>query len=86
MKDFHKTLQFWPWEDEIQYLINECEKYLSPNLQVRRRDSAFINLWISWRLCNVLQHHILTLSTCRNKGQSCSSTFVFAANLLLGLH
>eukprot|EP00420_Gonyaulax_spinifera_P036223 CAMPEP_0197884824 /NCGR_PEP_ID=MMETSP1439-20131203/11139_1 /TAXON_ID=66791 /ORGANISM="Gonyaulax spinifera, Strain CCMP409" /LENGTH=788 /DNA_ID=CAMNT_0043504567 /DNA_START=99 /DNA_END=2465 /DNA_ORIENTATION=- len=25
-------------EDEIQYLINECEKYLSPNLQVRRRD------------------------------------------------
>lgn len=25
-------------EDEIQYLINECEKYLSPDLQVRRRD------------------------------------------------
>merc|ERR1719188_988970 len=25
-------------EDEIQYLINECEKYLSPNLHVRRRD------------------------------------------------
>jgi len=25
-------------EDEIQYLINECEKYLSPSLQVRRRD------------------------------------------------
>jgi len=25
-------------EDEIQYLINETEKYLSPNLQVRRRD------------------------------------------------
>jgi glycerol-3-phosphate dehydrogenase len=25
-------------EDEIQYLINECEKYLNPNLQVRRRD------------------------------------------------
>lgn len=25
-------------EDEIQYLINECEKYLDPNLQVRRRD------------------------------------------------
>ena len=27
-------------EDEIQYLINECEKYLSPNLQVRRRALA----------------------------------------------
>jgi glycerol-3-phosphate dehydrogenase len=25
-------------EDEIQYLINECEKYLNPNLSVRRRD------------------------------------------------
>jgi glycerol-3-phosphate dehydrogenase len=25
-------------EDEIQYLITEVEKYLSPNLQVRRRD------------------------------------------------
>lgn len=25
-------------EDEIQYLINECEKYLSPSLRVRRRD------------------------------------------------
>mmetsp|Transcript_44028 Transcript_44028/g.125591 ORF Transcript_44028/g.125591 Transcript_44028/m.125591 type:complete len:788 (+) Transcript_44028:64-2427(+) len=25
-------------EDEIQYLINECEKYLSPKLEVRRRD------------------------------------------------
>jgi glycerol-3-phosphate dehydrogenase len=25
-------------EDEIQYLINECEKYLNPSLQVRRRD------------------------------------------------
>jgi len=25
-------------EDEIQYLINECEKYLSPSLEVRRRD------------------------------------------------
>lgn len=25
-------------EDEIQYLINECERYLSPNLKVRRRD------------------------------------------------
>lgn len=25
-------------EDEIQYLINECEKYLSPDLRVRRRD------------------------------------------------
>jgi len=25
-------------EDEIQYLINECERYLSPNLNVRRRD------------------------------------------------
>jgi len=25
-------------EDEIQYIINECEKYLSPKLQVRRRD------------------------------------------------
>jgi len=25
-------------EDEIQYLINECEKYLHPSLQVRRRD------------------------------------------------
>merc|ERR1712224_998518 len=25
-------------EDEIQYLINECEKYLSPTLQVRRKD------------------------------------------------
>jgi len=25
-------------EDEIQYLINECEKYLSPSMQVRRRD------------------------------------------------
>jgi len=25
-------------EDEIQFLINECEKYLNPNLQVRRKD------------------------------------------------
>eukprot|EP00927_Polykrikos_kofoidii_P059472 TRINITY_DN54622_c0_g1_i1.p1 TRINITY_DN54622_c0_g1~~TRINITY_DN54622_c0_g1_i1.p1 ORF type:complete len:830 (+),score=102.92 TRINITY_DN54622_c0_g1_i1:57-2546(+) len=25
-------------EDEIQYIINECEKYLSPSLKVRRRD------------------------------------------------
>lgn len=25
-------------EDEIQYLINECERYLSPSLKVRRRD------------------------------------------------
>mmetsp|Transcript_90073 Transcript_90073/g.197264 ORF Transcript_90073/g.197264 Transcript_90073/m.197264 type:complete len:794 (-) Transcript_90073:148-2529(-) len=25
-------------EDEIQYLVNECEKYLSPSLRVRRRD------------------------------------------------
>lgn len=25
-------------EDEIQYLLNECEKYLTPNLKVRRRD------------------------------------------------
>jgi len=25
-------------EDEIQYLINECEKYLTPDLKVRRRD------------------------------------------------
>mmetsp|Transcript_118031 Transcript_118031/g.220556 ORF Transcript_118031/g.220556 Transcript_118031/m.220556 type:complete len:789 (-) Transcript_118031:383-2749(-) len=25
-------------EDEIQYLINECEKYLNPDLTVRRRD------------------------------------------------
>jgi len=25
-------------EDEIQYIINECEKYLSPSLRVRRRD------------------------------------------------
>merc|ERR1712224_703914 len=25
-------------EDEIQFLINECEKYLNPNLHVRRRD------------------------------------------------
>lgn len=25
-------------EDEIQYLINECEKYLSPDLRVRRKD------------------------------------------------
>ena len=40
-------LRLWPWEDEIQYLINECEKYLSPNLQVRRRDSAFSNFFIS---------------------------------------
>mmetsp|Transcript_72426 Transcript_72426/g.158014 ORF Transcript_72426/g.158014 Transcript_72426/m.158014 type:complete len:600 (+) Transcript_72426:3-1802(+) len=25
-------------EDEIQYLVNECEKYLSPSLRVRRKD------------------------------------------------
>lgn len=25
-------------EDEIQYLINECERYLSPSLKVRRKD------------------------------------------------
>jgi len=25
-------------EDEIQYLVNECERYLSKNLEVRRRD------------------------------------------------
>eukprot|EP00929_Paragymnodinium_shiwhaense_P053780 TRINITY_DN26951_c0_g1_i1.p1 TRINITY_DN26951_c0_g1~~TRINITY_DN26951_c0_g1_i1.p1 ORF type:complete len:814 (-),score=193.05 TRINITY_DN26951_c0_g1_i1:297-2738(-) len=25
-------------EDEIQYIVNECEKYLHPSLQVRRRD------------------------------------------------
>ena len=28
-------------EDEIQYLINECEKYLSPSLRVRRRCSPW---------------------------------------------
>jgi len=34
MPDLHHEVP----EDEIQYIINECEKYLSPNLKVRRRD------------------------------------------------
>ena len=33
-------------EDEIQYLINECEKYLSPSLRVRRRLLAAIYIYL----------------------------------------
>lgn len=37
-------------EDEVQYLINECEKYLSPHLKVRRRD--VMSAWYGTRpLC-----------------------------------
>merc|ERR1719223_439760 len=32
--DLHNSVP----EDEIQYIINECERYLSPDLKVRRRD------------------------------------------------
>ena len=36
-----------PPEDEVQWLLNECSKYLSKDLQVRRSD--VLSAWRGWR-------------------------------------
>jgi len=36
-----------PPEDEVQWLLNECVKYLSPELRVRRSD--VLSAWRGWR-------------------------------------
>lgn len=36
-----------PPEDEIQWMLKECEKYLSPSLKVRRSD--VLSAWRGWR-------------------------------------
>ena len=36
-----------PPEDEVQWILNECSKYLRPDLQVRRSD--VLSAWRGWR-------------------------------------
>ena len=43
-----------PPEDEVQWILNECEKYLSKDLQVRRSD--VLSAWRGWRPLAVDPH------------------------------
>jgi glycerol-3-phosphate dehydrogenase len=43
-----------PPEDEVQWLLNECSKYLSPDLRVRRSD--VLSAWRGWRPLAVDPH------------------------------
>jgi len=36
-----------PPEDDVQYLLKECEKYISPDLKIRRSD--VLSSWQGWR-------------------------------------
>lgn len=43
-----------PPEDEVQWLLNECHRYLRPDLQVRRSD--VLSAWRGWRPLAVDPH------------------------------
>jgi len=43
-----------PPEDEIRWILNECEKYLSPDMHVRRSD--VLSSWRGWRPLAVDPH------------------------------
>ena len=82
-------------EDAIQFLVNECEKYLNPDLHVRRAD--VMSAWYGIRpLCgdpnakdqssasrdHVVSHHPTNGITFISGGDVCGPQVVAGSNLI----